>query len=338
MPTFKLINQKGETNFSRIKNEWEQIANHPLQSWYWGTAREKTGVKVVRFAEEENGNLKKVFQMTVHKVPFFPIKIGYLPRSVLPSKSFLDFLYDYCKENKIAFVKLEPYVKTSEVKGTEDFFKYSKLKKSPHPLFPKWTIMLDLTKSEEELFKNLKRKTRYNIRLAKRKGVEVKEMSNNKGFEIFVKLYFDTCKRQKYRGHTPEYHRIIWETLKKKIAHILVAFYKGKPVASYELFLYKNILYYPYGGSDYNYRNTFASNLLMWEVVLFGKRHGAKLFDMWGSLPPNYNKSHPWSGFTRFKQGYGGEFVEFVGSWDLVVDRVKYRIFTLLYKIRNFLK
>ncbi len=337
MSTFKLIEQKSNTKNPQIRNDWEKIALHPLQSWYWGEAREKTGVEALRIGEFEGNRLKNVFQMTIHKVPFLPIKIGYLPRSLLPDKKALDFIAKIAREKGLAFIKLEPYVKSSEVKGTEDFFKYPKLKKSPHPLFPKWTITLDLQKSEEELFANLKRKTRYNIRLAKRKGVIVKEMSDKKGFEIFVKLYFDTCKRQKYRGHTPEYHRIIWETLKKKIAHILVAFYKGKPVASYELFLYKNILYYPYGGSDYNYRNTFASNLLMWEAILFGKRHGAKLFDMWGSLPPNYPKTHPWTGFTRFKQGYGGKFVELVGSWDLVVDKVKYNLFFLSYKLRNLL-
>ncbi len=322
---------------NEYKLAWEQAANHPLQSWYWGEARIKTGVEILRIGRFEGDKLKNVFQMTIHKVPFLPIKLGYLPRSPLPDKKALDFIAKTAREKGLAFIKLEPYVKTSEIKGTEDFFKYPKLKKSPHPLFPKWTIMLDLTKSEDELFKNLKRKTRYNVRLAKRKGVEVKEMSNDKGFEIFVKLYFDTCKRQNYKGHTPEYHRIIWETLKNKIAHILVAFYKGKPVAAYELFLYKNILYYPYGGSDYNYRNTFASNLLMWEAILFGKKHGAKLFDMWGSLPPNYPKSHPWAGFTRFKQGYGGEFVEFIGSWDLIVDELKYKIFSFSHKIRSLL-
>lgn len=317
--------------------EWEKTANHPLQSWYWGEAREKTGVEVVRFAETDKaGNFKKVFQMTIHKVPFLNFKIGYLPRSILPTKEFLNFLFNYCKKNKIAFVKIEPYVKIDpNSKEQKEFMKYQNLKKSPHPLFPEWTIMLDLTKSEEELFKKMKRKTRYNIRLAQRKGVIVKEMSNDKGFEIFVKLYFETCKRQKYKGHTPEYHKIIWETLKNKIAHILVAFYKNIPVAAYELFLYKNVLYYPYGGSNYNYRNTFASNLLMWETIRFGKRKGAKIFDMWGSLPQNYNKSHPWAGFTRFKEGYGGEFVQFIGSWDLIVNFKKYIFFSIGYSFRK---
>ncbi len=324
----KFINE----NFSIEK--WEKVAKHPLQSWWWGEARKETSVKVVRLGEFEKEKLKNVFQFTVHKVPVFNFKIAYLPRSVMPSKSILDKLYEYAKKEGVAFVKIEPY----EKKGKK-VIKHTNLRKSPHPLFPKWTIMLDLDKSEEELLANMKRKTRYNIRLAQRKGVKVREMSNEKGFNIFLKLHFETCKRQKYRSHTPTYHKIIWKNLKEKIAHILIAFYKNTPLAAYEIFLYKNTLYYPYGGSAYKYRNLMASNILMWEAIKFGKRHGAKVFDMWGSLPPNYDKSHPWAGFTRFKEGYGGEFVEFIGSWDLVVDELKYKLFSISYKLRNiFLK
>ncbi len=337
MSIVKLINQKGSDNSLQIKNTWEKVANHPLQSWYWGEAREKTGLEVLRIGEFEGEDLKNIFQITIHKTPFFPIKLGYLPRSRLPSKKTLDFLKKTAQEKNLAFIKLEPYVKKEEISGKEDFFKYPNLEKSPHPLFPKWTIMLDLQKKEDELLANMKSKTRYNIRLAQRKGVVVRQMDNEQGFKIFSRLYFETCKRQNYKGHTPEYHKIIWQTLKEKVAHILIAFYKNEPLAAYEIFLYKDTLYYPYGGSSTKHRNLMSTNLLMWETILFGKRHGAKIFDMWGSLPPEYDQSHPWAGFTRFKQGYGGKFVEFIGTWDLIIDKKKYLIFSNLYKLRNIL-
>ncbi len=331
MKFFKIIENN---NFLQ---EWEKKANHPLQSWYWGKAREETGLEVLRIGEFEDDKLENVFQMTIHKTPFLPIKLGYLPRSRLPSKKALDFLAQTGRKKNLAFIKLEPYVKRSDISGNEDFFKSKNLKKSPHPLFTKWTILLDLRKSEEELLANMKNKTRYNIRLAKRKGIVVKLMDNEQGFKIFSKLYFDTCKRQNYKGHTPEYHRIIWQTLKGKTAHILIAFYKNEPLAAYEVFLYKDTLYYPYGGSSLKYRNFMPTNLLMWETILFGKRQGAEIFDMWGSLPPDYDQSHPWAGFTRFKQGYGGEFTEFIGAWDLIIDKRKYRLFSLLFTLRNIL-
>jgi Uncharacterized protein involved in methicillin resistance len=195
-----------------FKNLWEEKANHPLQSWFWGEARKKMGTEVLKVAEIEDKKIKNVFQITIHPLPFFHKKIGYLPRSVFPSDEVLDFLYHFGKKNNLIFIKIEPYEEKSKIKN-------KKLAPSSHPLFPSWTQIVDLTKSEDELLKSFHPKTRYNIRLAQKKGVIVKEESNEKGFKIFAKLYFDTCRRQKYFGHNYQYHQIVWETLKEKIAH-----------------------------------------------------------------------------------------------------------------------
>ena len=312
--------------FSSI--EYNNQALHPLQTWEWGEARKQTGVEVLRISDSKN-----VFQITFHKIPKTDFKIGYLPRSVFPSKEVLNFLSDYAKKNKIIFIKIEPNVE--KVSNNETMKQSNNLKVSSHPLFPTWTQILDLNKSEDELLKSFHSKTRYNIRLAEKKGVVIKEMSDDKGFEIFSKLYFDTCKRQKYFGHTTKYHKIIWDSLKKDIAHILIAFYNDVPLASYELFYFKNTLYYPYGGTSLEYRNLMASNLLMWEAIKLGKKLGAEKFDMWGSLGPNYDATDPWSGFTRFKEGYATKFTEFVGSYDLVINPMLYKIYNAVYSLRE---
>ena len=178
-------------------------------------------------------------------------------------------------------------------------------------------------------------KTRYNIRLAKKRGVLVKEMSTNEGFKIFAKLYFETCKRQKYLGHNYKYHKKVWENLKNKVSHILIAYHQNIPLATFQLFYFKDTLYYVYGGTSELHRNLMTSNLLMWETIRLGKKLGAKKFDMWGSLPPDYKQNHPWAGFTKFKQGYGGKFQEFVGSFDLIINPFVYQIYNFLFKIRN---
>ncbi len=312
-------------------SEYNKLVLHPLQTWEWGEARKKTGVEVLRLGEYENNQLTNVFQLTFHKIPKTNLRVGYLPRSVFPTKDVLDFLYDYAKKNKIIFIKIEPYVEKSKLHPTPNT-----LHSSNHPLFPTWTQILNLNKSEEELLKSFHHKTRYNIRLAEKKGVIIKEMSNDKGFEIFSKLYFETCKRQKYFGHTPKYHKIVWDNFKKNIAHILIAFYNNVPLAAYELFYFKNILYYPYGGTSLEHRNLMASNLLMWEAIKLGKKLGAQKFDMWGSLAPNYDANNSWSGFTRFKEGYGTKFTEFVGSYDLVINPFVYQLYNFSYKIREY--
>lgn len=213
----------------------------------------------------------------------------------------------------------------------------SNLVRSPHPLFPAWTQTLDLAPSEEELLKKLKSKTRYNLRLAQKKGVTVKEESTDQGFETFSKLYFETTKRQKYHGHDYHYHKVVWQRMKKSQARILIAYFKKTPLAAYELFYFNNVLYYPYGGTSELYRNLMASNLLMWEAILLGKKLGAKKFDMWGSLPPDYDMASPWAGFTRFKEGYGTEFEEFVGSYDLKIEERMYKLYNLAYKLRHII-
>lgn len=313
--------------------EYNKLALHPLQTWEWGEARKKTNVEILRLGEYKGGNMINVFQLTFHKIPKTNYKVGYLPRSIIPPKDLLDFLYDYCKKNKTIFIKFEPdVVKQSNnltMKQLNNFVK------SPHPLFPSWTQILNLTKTEGELLKSFHSKTRYNIRLAEKKGVVVKEMSNDQGFKIFSKLYFETCKRQKYFGHTPNYHKIVWESFKKNIAHILIAFYNDVPLAAYELFYFKNTLYYPYGGTSILFRNLMASNLLMWKVILLGKKLGANKFDMWGSLGPNYDSTDDWSGFTRFKEGYNTKFTEFIGSYDLIINNNLYCLYNYLYKFRE---
>ncbi|PJC80897.1 peptidoglycan bridge formation protein FemAB, partial [Candidatus Roizmanbacteria bacterium CG_4_8_14_3_um_filter_36_12] len=161
------------------------------------------------------------------------------------------------------------------------------------------------------------------------------EESNDNGFETFARLYFETTKRQKYFGHDYRYHKIVWSNLKGKISHILVAYYNNIPLAAYELFYLDGIIYYVYGGTSEQFRNLMASNLLMWEAIKLGKRLGAKKFDMWGSLPPDYDYNHPWSGFTRFKSGYGTKFVEMIGSYDLVINPLLYQLYNFLYSLRE---
>ena len=316
------------------KNKFNDAAKHPLQAWEWGEARKAIGVEVIRIGEFNGNTLNNVFQMTLHKLPFSNYRIGYLPRSVWPSNEVIDFLTNFAIENKLIFIKLEPYVRKDE-KILRSAQNDKGLSKSSHSLFPDWTQILNLQKTEEDLLKNMKSKTRYNIRLAEKKGVTVREMTNQEGFNIFIKLYFETTKRQKYLGHNFDYHKAVFGNLKNTISHLLIAFYNKIPVCAYQIFVFNDIGYYVYGGSSEEYRNTMATNLLMWESIRFAKNKGAKKFDMWGSLAPNYNQKHSYAGFTRFKEGYGGEFIELVGSYDLVANESAYKIYSGLYKLRE---
>lgn len=304
---------------------------HPLQSWEWGKAREAMNIRVVKVFSDT-----QVFQMTIHPIPHTSFTIGYIPRSLLPDKLNAIQITQLAKQNKCIFVKIEPYVSYKEA---EEWYtlsqKYIPIKKSGHPLFPEWTQVLDLTQNEQTLLSRMKPKTRYNIRLAERKEIIVKENSTDAGFQVFSRLYFETCKRQRYKGHTPEYHKKIWDNLKGSISHILTAYYQNKPLASYHLFNFNKRFFYVYGGSSLEEKNRMAPNLLMWKAIQLGKRLGATSFDMWGSLPPDYNSSNSWAGFTRFKEGYGTSFVHLSPSFDIVLNQQMYLFYSYIQSIRS---
>jgi len=327
--------------------EWNKYVSHPMQSWEWGEVRKSEGKQVVRFAEyviarsdsdvaiSSAHDIRAVYQMTLHPIPHAGYSIGYIPKSSWPSDEFFQYIKKYSQSHKILFVKFEPEGIAKD---------NSLLISSPHPLFTPWTQVVDLTPSEEELLKHMHTKTRYNVRLAEKKGVVVKEMSDEAGYEIFEKLYFDTCRRQKYRGHTPAYHRNIWKKLRagavndggsKLEAHLMIAFFNDEPLAAFQVWNFKDTVYYTYGGSSESHRPLMAANLLMWEVMRLGKRLGATKLDMWGSLPPDFDEADPWAGFTRFKQGYGTQFVQSPGSYDLTTNTPLYHVYNLVQSIRT---
>ena len=321
----------------------KKYKSHPLQSSEWAEFRKKMGVKII----EDNE-----FILSIHKIPHVPWTIGYLPKGPMPSKEMLDRLKRIGKEEKCIFIQLEPHVQkfTSEepLTVTSEVAEWTPRRWRPsfHPLFTKYTFVLDLTKSEQELLAGMHPKTRYNIKLAQKHGVEIIEDNSDEAFETYLKLTYETTKRQGFYAHSEQYHRLQWKTLPHKIinhkssiinqlsSHLLLAKYQGKTLVAWIVFVFQDMLYYPYGASSSENRETMASNLMMWETIRFGKKLGLKKFDMWGSLGPNPDPKDPWYGFHRFKEGYGGELLEFVGSYDLIINPMLYQLYKIADKIR----
>ncbi len=322
---------------------------HPLQSPEWGEFRKKTGVKVVRI-----NNL----QLTIHSLPHTKYTIGYFPKGPDIDKKMLDKLLEIGKKENCIFIQLEPNVEKIDNKK----YKLKNLFPSLRPLFTKYTFILDLTKSEDKLLKNMNSKTRYNTKLAEKKGVKVIEDNSDKAFEEYLRLTKETTQRQRFYAHSERYHRLMWETLSNQkssirdirlssveaqaqdknqksddtelSAHLLKAEYEGEILAAWILFVLGDTLYYPYGASSTKYKEVMASNLMMWETIKFGKKLGLKNFDMWGALGVNPNSKDPWYGFHKFKEGYGAKHVEFVGSYDYVLKKKLYVIYNILNNIR----
>ncbi|MBL7078466.1 peptidoglycan bridge formation glycyltransferase FemA/FemB family protein [Candidatus Shapirobacteria bacterium] len=337
------------TVFEKINRQtYNSRVNHPLQSFEWGEFRKSNGVKVVRFGIWEKEKLVSAFQVFFHPIPKTKFTIGYFPKGEKPSKTMIKAIKQAARDNNAIFVKFEPnqiYKTWKNQKGKieandyqEKKFDFEKLGlvKSAKTTFDPHTFVLNLKKKEEELLESFQGKTRYNLRLSQRKGVKVVEESTPAGLTIFTNLLFEeTVKRQGFYLHNPEYFKKLWEKLAPAgIAKILLAKYKSNVLAAWMIFSWKKTLYYPYGASSNQFRNLMASNLICWEAIRLGKKLGCEQFDMWGSLPPEADSDHPWYGFHRFKLGYGGDLVEMVGSWDLVVNKFLYPLYNLAEKLR----
>ena len=349
---------------SSDRNSFDAAVSHPLQSYEWGEFREKTGVKVIRRGMFKDNKLASGFQLTIHPIPHTPFTIGYLPKGELPTRELLEELKKIGKEEKCVFIQLEPNVSVHRHSGEEhsDDSRISKLESdsgqarmtelglvsAARPLFTKFNFVLDITPSEEELLKNMHQKARYNIKIAQKNGVEVLEDNSEEAFKEYLRLTHETTERQKFYAHTEDYHRKMWETLRqaqgrlieksldknKLTAHLLTAKYNGKILTAWILFVFKDSLYYPYGASSSENREVMSSNLEMWEAIRFGKKLGLKSFDMWGALGPNPDRKDPWFGFHSFKEKYGPEHVEYVGSYDLVISPVLYELYKIADKLR----
>jgi len=248
-----------------------------------------------------------------------PYCFGYIPMGKVPDNEEIKRLRDLGKMRKAIGIRIEP--NASEAKTLNNLPK-------GRNIFKQKTIILDLTKSEEELLKEMHPKGRYNIRIAQKHGVEVSVDNSDKTFAVYLDLLFGgTARRQKIYSHGPKYHLQLWSALNAAgMAKIFKAEYQKKIIACAMVFCHREGVYYAYGASALEHKEVMAQTLLMWKMIQWSKTEGYKFFDMWGS--------EEGTGFSRFKEQFGGKTVELAGSFDLPINNHGYWIFRLVEDIR----
>jgi len=325
---------------------------HFLQSKYWKESKRNLGNEIFEVGEY-------FFHITT--LPF-GIKIGYMPR---PDLNKIDWkLLNYtAKKAGCVFVTIDPINEkpVNNIPLAKDGIPSNFQIEPGTPIHLQENIVLDLTKSDEQLLADMKSKHRYNLKLAQKKGVTVGISDSNDALEEFLELYQKTATRQNYHGRNEKYLRTVWETLKKLSAEnnptatIATAYFEGKPLASWFLFLHEDTIYYPYGGSSEENKNIMAPFSLVWEIIQWGKVHGFNKFDTWGIKQSSQTKqvttktdqesanvsdesaNEPqYDGFSRFKVGFGGEHIVYEDAVDLVINSLMYRLLKLAKKFRGF--
>ncbi|OGY26624.1 MAG: hypothetical protein A2Z24_02275 [Candidatus Woykebacteria bacterium RBG_16_44_10] len=280
--------------------------NNPVdirQSDLWAKYLQELGWQ----AEKLNPNLFAY----VKKIPIFGSLIK-VPRVPLPLP-FKEIDQLAASENAI-FVKFEPAIEMKDpaANKTLSLLKAHGFWQERWSLSPTKTIFVDLTKSEDVLLKEMEKDTRYNVRLATRRGVGVKQTDD---FKQFKDLYFATARRKKFWPAKKELE-VLWKVFsKERAASILTTFYQEKPLASTLLIDSNKAGHYQHAASTDQHREVMAPYLLLWEAMRFLKKKGCSILDLEGVYDQRIPSTKGWKGFTLFKKGFGGREVEYLGSF-----------------------
>jgi peptidoglycan pentaglycine glycine transferase (the first glycine) len=191
------------------------------------------------------------------------------------------------------------------------------------------TALLNLRLGEEELLAAMKPKTRYNVRLAARRGVTIRR-GDRSDLEALYELYAETSRRNRFFIRPAAYYRDTWSTfLDCGLAWLFLAEVDSEPIAGLVLFAFRGTAWYLYGASSDRHRDAMPNHLLQWEAVRTAQSAGCTCYDLWGA-PENMDEDDPLWGVWRFKAGFGAAWAPGLGAWDYAPREVPYRIYSLL--------
>ena len=306
--------------------KWEDvIKKYPeanfLQSPEYANMNEILGCKV--YAEDFDGKayvlmiIRNAKRGRYMEIPCGPL-VDWSDNKLV--KTVLDKITETAKKEKCVFVRMRPQL-AADTKNLKLLEKLG-LKKSPMHLAAEHTVMIDLTKSEDELLANMRRQTRYEVRRADKVGITVSSSNDEKIFEEFHKVQAETAKRQNFVPPSLKTLMAEKEAFGKNII-IYKAMSENEPVA-YGLII-KNGLeadYYEAASTLLN-RKMPGAYALLWQAMKDLKKEGYVRFNLWGIAPAD-QPNHRYAGVTTFKTGFGGEVVEFVPAHDLVISKMRY--------------
>ena len=225
--------------------------------------------------------------------------------------------------------------------GAENFpekLKFSGIHKAPMNIQPPDTVIIDLKPSEDEILSAMHKKTRYNIKLAGKKGVELSWGSSDE-LEGWYKLYETTSERDKIAIHSLDYYKKVFrlaaESAKAPDVKILLARHEGDLLAGIIVVFDREKATYLYGASSNEKRNLMPAYALQWEAMKAAKNSGCTSYDMFG-IPPFNDPQHPMYGLYRFKTGFGGDVHHNLGAWDYQYSNLVYPIYRVLEFLRKF--
>lgn len=324
-------------------SEWDRLITqvpeaHVLQTTSWGELKSAFGWRVVRVVHEECGA-----QILFRRLPF-GFTIAYIPKGpVGPPAGWKELWVEVdlaCRRKRSILLIVEPNLFVEELAGA---FNVPPDGFSPaiQTIQPPRTIVIDITGEESEILARMKQKTRYNIRLAQKRGVVV---APSQDLVLFHRLMQETGKRDGFGVHSQEYYQKAYDLFHPLgKCELLLATYQGEPLAALMVFAQSNTAWYFYGASGDLYRELMSTYLLQFEAMLWARAKGCSKYDLWGvpdaeleALEDGFlqQKDGLW-GVYRFKRGFGGELRRAVTPWQRIYQPLFYPIYRWWVKRRG---
>ena len=323
----------------------EFLENHERcnfqQSLEWGKVK-TNWIKEVVLAEDENHKIIGSICVWIRKMPIFG-NMMYASRGPVCDihnedvlKQLTEGVRELGKKYNAFVFRMEPDIKKDDKEFREIVEKIGYKIKDDAKDFkdeiqPRFVFRLDIKgKTEDEILAGCHQKTRYNIRLAKRKGVEIRE-GNREDLKDFHKIMIETGSRDGFIIRSLEYFEKMYDELAPKHMKVLMAYYEGKPISGIIPIMYGNKTWYLYGASSNEHRNLMPNYLLQWEMIRQAIQNGCDVYDFRG-VSGVVDESHPQYGLYRFKKGFGAEFTEFIGELYLPFKPLTYKLYKFAEK------
>lgn len=298
-----------------------------LQSWEWGEFQQKLGTKVLRIAGDG-------FQSLLIKRPL-PLGKNYLyaphgpvlkERDISIVEKFAESAKKTARDERAFFLRIDLNLQENESRAV--FLKNMGFKKT-YENQPQKTIILDLNKSENNLLQDMDAETRYAIRTAEKRGVEVLSFDDveekNRYFEDFWQMFQETMTRGNLKSYSKDYFRELFRLNGDVSTKLFLAKAEENIIASAVFLFFGDTAVYLYAASQKGFGKFNAPSFIIWKAILDAQKRGCRFFDLWGI---SYQKKK-WAGITAFKKSFGGKEVGYAGAWDLPLDKFWY----FLYKV-----
>jgi lipid II:glycine glycyltransferase (peptidoglycan interpeptide bridge formation enzyme) len=342
----------GDMNADHFASEWSQfVAAHPqghvLQTVEWGRLKSEFGWYDKRVLVRDGEAIVAGTQVLFRRLPF-GWALAYVPKGPLVDFSRFDVcqrlyegMHQECRSQHAILLKIEPDLFTSDDLAAR--LAKGGFGPSEQTIQPRRTILVDISGSEDEILKRMKSKTRYNIRLALRKGVQVYEGGKD-DLEAFNRLMAVTGKRDAFGVRSPAYYERAYDALSSSdMVRLFIATVEAQPVAGLMAFACGQKAVYMYGVSGDEYREKMPTYALQWATIRWARSRGCTTYDLYGVpdedldvLEAQFTERRDglW-GVYRFKRGFGGRLVRYAGAFDYVYNKPLYWLYHMMLKMRR---